>query len=388
MGEGGQPGVRVPFIEENRGEDRTGQAIPIPLKSHEMGARDLQESLIKVVERAQGIEIRRYEQREEGPLHDELLPTIKEALSEAIDTFTHVIESYSTPITDDDTGAVSDPPHASFGSDTDSTRHGAERIADMSFVARWELHQEREELGKNSFSKEMWSLVNACSSARRRLTASAIAVEYAICVQEGLTSTLHELYLLELNHSLQIRHAYALFRNTVVGKGPPNPKNVRHRLRKVATAIKKLTRSDIYSELRTSDRVHLQELQGRLAECVGVCRDGDPHGALRLWQDIENLSELLLGINNRSELREHDQSLVSEAYSSLFQSDGVPDSIAEELQVRLQSLFGRDAEVDRLIVIQGPHSPENWKSPLESLLESLSPNRQETDWPEVSLESF
>lgn len=353
-----------------------------------MGARDLQESLIKVVERAQGIEIRRYEQREEGPLHDELLPTIKEALSEAIDTFTHVIESYSTPITDDDTGAVSDPPHASFGSDTDSTRHGAERIADMSFVARWELHQEREELGKNSFSKEMWSLVNACSSARRRLTASAIAVEYAICVQEGLTSTLHELYLLELNHSLQIRHAYALFRNTVVGKGPPNPKNVRHRLRKVATAIKKLTRSDIYSELRTSDRVHLQELQGRLAECVGVCRDGDPHGALRLWQDIENLSELLLGINNRSELREHDQSLVSEAYSSLFQSDGVPDSIAEELQVRLQSLFGRDAEVDRLIVIQGPHSPENWKSPLESLLESLSPNKQETDWPEVSLESF
>ncbi|MEE8327069.1 MAG: hypothetical protein V3R58_08555 [candidate division NC10 bacterium] len=353
-----------------------------------MGARDLQESLIKVVERAQGIEIRRYEQREEGPLHDELLPTIKEALSEAIDTFTQVIESYSTPITDDDTGAVSDPPHASFGSDTDSTRHGAERIADMSFVARWELHQEREELGKNSFSKEMWSLVNACSSARRRLTASAIAVEYAICAQEGLTSTLHELYLLELNHSLQIRHAYALFRNTVVGKGPPNPKNVRHRLRKVATAIKKLTRSDIYSELRTSDRVHLQELRGRLAECVGVSRDGDPHGALRLWQDIENLSELLLGINNRSELREHDQSLVTEAYSSLFQSDGVPDSIAEELQVRLQSLFGRDAEVDHLIVIQGPHSPENWKSPLERLLESLSPNRQETDWPEVSLESF
>ncbi len=353
-----------------------------------MGARDLQESLIKVVERTQGIEIRRYEQREEGPLHDELLPTIKEALSEAIDTFTQVIESYSTPITGDDTGAVSDPTHASFGSDTDSARHGAERIADMSFVARWELHEEREELGKNGFSKEMWNLVNACSSARRRLITSAIAVENAICAQEGLTSTLYDLYLRELNHSLEIRKVYALFRQTVLGSGPPNGKNVRQRLRKVATAIAKLIRSDIYGELRTTDRVQIEGLRSRLAEWLRANHDGDPYGGLRLWQDIENISELLLGINNRSELREHDQSLVSEAYSSLFESDGVPDSIAEELQVRLQSLFGRDAEVDHLIVIQGPHSPENWKSPLERLLESLSPNRQETDWPEVSLESF
>jgi hypothetical protein len=353
-----------------------------------MGARDLQESLIKVVERARGIEIRRYEQREEGPLHDELLPTIKEALSEAIGAFTQVIESYSTPITDDGSGTVSDSTDGSFGSDTDSTRHGAERIADMSFVARWELHQEREELGKNSFSKEMWNLVNACSSARRRLIASAIAVENAICAQEGLASTLRDLYLREISHSLEVRKVYALFRQTVLGSGPPSGKNVRQRLRKVATAIAKLIRSDIYGELRTTDRVQIEGLRSRLAEWLGADHDGDPHGGLRLWQDIENLSELLLGINNRSELREHDQSLVTEAYTSLFQNDRVPDSIAEELRVRLQSLFGRDTEVDRLIVIEGPHTPEDWKSPLERLLESLSPNRQETDWPEVSLESF
>ncbi|MFQ5988408.1 MAG: hypothetical protein ACE5K9_00670 [Candidatus Methylomirabilales bacterium] len=351
-------------------------------------APDLQESLIKVVERARGIEILRYEQREQGLLEVELLPAIREVLSEAISVFTQVIDSYSTPIETNDTGVVSEPGHDDFGSGTESIRHGTERIADIAFVARWELHQEGEELAKNSLTQEIWNLVNECSSARRRLIASAIAVENALCVHEGLTSTLHDLYLRELNHSLQIRHAYALFRNTVVGNGPPNPKNVRHRLRKVATAIKKLTRSDIYSELRTSDRVHLQELRGRLAECVGVSRDGGPHGALRLWQDIENLSELLLGINNRSELREHDQTVVTEAYNRLFCSDHVPETMDEDVQLRLQSLFGRDTEMDRLIADRGPYSTEDWRRPLQRLLESLSPHRQEPEWSEVSVESF
>ncbi|MFQ5802292.1 MAG: hypothetical protein ACE5JQ_05260 [Candidatus Methylomirabilales bacterium] len=353
-----------------------------------MGARDLQASLIKVVERARGIEIRRYEQREEGPLHDELLPTIQEALSDAIDAFTQVIESYSTPIRDDDTGTVSDPTYTRFGSDTDSTRHGAARIADISFVARWELHQEREQLAKGIMSQETWYLINECSSARRRMLASAIAVENAICAHEGLTSTLHDLYLNELNHSLQIRHVYALFRQKVVGNGPPMRKNVRWRLRKVAAAIKKLTRSAIYSELRTSDRIHIEGLRSRLSEWLGAGRDRDPLMGLRLWQDIESLSELLIGINNRSELREHDQTVASEAYDRLFRIDGVPYHVPEDLHVHLQSLFGRDPEMDHLIAGRGPYSTEDWRRPLERLLGGLSPSRQETDWPQGTEESF
>ncbi len=351
-------------------------------------ARDLQQSLIQVVERARGIEILRYEQREQGLLEVELLPAIREVLSEAISVFTQVIDSYSTPIETNDTGTVSEPAQDNFGSGTESIRHGTERIADIAFVARWELHHEREELAKNSLTPQIWNLVNECSSARRRLIASAIAVENAMCVHECLTSTLHDLYLRELNHSLQIRYAYAMFRYTVVGNGLPNPKNVRRRLRKVATDIKRLTRSDIYSELRTSDRVHLQELRGRLAECVGASRDGDSDGALMLWQDIENLSTLLLGVNNRSELREHDQTVVTEAYNRLFCSDQVPETMDEDLQLRLQSLFGRDTELDRLIADRGPYLTEDWRRPLERILESLSPHRPEMDWSEVSVESF
>lgn len=344
-----------------------------------MGVRDLQESLIIVVERARGIEIRRYEQREEGPLRNELLPAIRETLTEAIKVFTQVIESYSTPMENNNTGTVADSAHVSFGSSITLEGHGADRIADISFLARWELYEEREKLGKNSVNKETWNVINDCSSARRRLIASAIAVENAICAHEGLTSTLRNLYLHELNHSLQVRKVYAMFRYTVMGNGPPNRKNVRQRLREVATAIDKFASSEIYGELRTTDRVQIERICCRLVQWLQADNDGDPQESLRLWQDIENLSKLLLGINNRSELREHDRTVVVEAHNNLFRTDSVTDSIAEDLHLRLQSLLGRDAELDRLILNRGPHPTESWKRPLERLFESLSPNRQETD---------
>ena len=349
-----------------------------------MSARDLQQSLIHAVERARGIEIRRYEQREEDRLRDELLPAIREALTEAIEVFTQVIDSYSTPMKNDNTGTVADSAQVSFGSSITSEECGANRIADISFLARWELHEEREKLGKNSFVKETWNVINDCSSARRRLIASAIAIENAICAHEDLTSTLRDLYLRELNHSLQVRKVYAMFRYTVMGNGPPNRKNVRQRLRKIATAIDKFAGAEIYGDLRTTDRVQIEGIYCRLVEWLQADHGGDPQESLRLWQDIESLSELLLGINNRSELREYDRTVVVEAHNSLFRTDTVTDSIAEDLQVRLQSLLGRDAELDRLILNRGPHPAESWKRPLERALEGLNPNKQETGWPQVT----
>lgn len=332
-----------------------------------------------MAERARGIEIRRYEQREEGHLRDELLPAIGEALTDAIEVLTRVIESYSTPMENDHTGTISDRARGSINSNITSERHGADRIADISFLARWELYQEREKIGKNNFDKETWEIINDCSSARRRLIASAIAVENTICSHEGLASTLHDLYLRELDHSLQVRKVYAKFRYTVMGNGRPNRKNVRQRLREVAAAIDKFAGSEIYGELRSSDRVQIEAIRCRLDEWLRADKDGDAQESLRLWQDIGSLSELFLAINNRSELREHDRTVVAEVHDGLFRNDSVTDSIAEDLQLRLQSLLGRDAELDRLILNRGPHPAESWKKPLKRILKRLSSDKQETD---------
>ncbi|MFQ5847431.1 MAG: hypothetical protein ACE5IQ_07100 [Candidatus Methylomirabilales bacterium] len=342
-----------------------------------MVAQDLQRTLLRVVQRTRAIDVRHYEWREHSALQQELLPAVIEALSDGITAFTEILDYYGCPSGGDASSAESDTADASarrvVGPINDA-EDGVQRITDLSFMARWELHREQEGVGKIGSRKVASAVISGCGRACKRVVTSAIAVEDAICAYEGLNSILHHLHTSELGRSLQIRRAYALFRQTVAGGGPVAIEDVRERLRLAAVGIAKLVGSEVYRELRYSDRMRLEAVQGRLIEWLDGRRGDDPVAGLRIWEDINHIAELLLEVNKRAELREHDHAVVAEAYTRLFCTDRAPECIPHDLQLQLQSLFGRDEECDQLIADPEPHATADWRVPLERLLGRLGPS--------------
>ena len=350
-----------------------------------MGARDLQQSILRVVACARAIDVRHYEWRERSSLQHELLPAISEALSDAINVFTQVLEYYNPTFEhNNNSRGVPNAACTDFAEDIEPVIEGGDgiqRITDLAFMARWELAGEREGFGSIRSTKETWGIISVCGRACSRLITSAMAIENAICAYEGLTSTLLHVYHSELDRSLRVRRAYALFRQTVLGTVSSAPENVRDKLRGGVIGIAQLLGSDIYRDLRSSDRMRIESLQSQLIEWLDANREGDPLTGIRLWQEIKNFSELFLEVNQRADLREHDQAVVAVVYNKLFRTDNAPDVLPPDLELRLQSLFGRDEELDRLIANQGSHRTEDWRRPLEMLLESLDLNRPEMDGP-------
>ncbi|MCI0484573.1 MAG: hypothetical protein L0Y78_08325, partial [candidate division NC10 bacterium] len=123
----------------------------------------------------------------------------------------------------------------------------------------------------------------------------------------------------------------------------------------------------------------IETLQRQLTDWLAANRDCDPLVGRRLWQETENIAELLLEVNKRAELREHDQAVATETYAKLFRAASAPDCVPQDVQLRLESLFGRDEELDRLIGDPGSHPVAEWKGPLERVIELPDPTRRETE---------
>ncbi len=347
-----------------------------------MNARDLQQSLLKVVEQTRALDIRHYEWREHSYLERELVPAVIESLSGAINVFSQMLTYYGDSREDGAPRAASRTPSPGPGDGGDRVTHaeaGVQRITDLAFMARWELYRESEGLGKIPSGRAAWAIVSECGRACRRLITSAIAIEDAMCAYEGLENTLRHLYQTELSRSLQVRRAYAMLRHTIVVDGSSAGESVRERLRRAAFGIARLVGNDVYGDLRASDRMRIEALQRQLTEWLEANRDCDPLVGRRLWQETENISALLLEVNKRAELREHDQAVAAEAYAKLFRAATTPDVVPQDLQLRLESLFGRDEELDRLIGDPGPHPVAEWKGPLERVIELPDPSRRETE---------
>lgn len=336
-----------------------------------MNPQDLQQSLIRVVERARGIDVRHYEWREQTAVQRELLPAIRDSLCEVIEVLNQVVAYYRPA--EEPVAAGSDDPGAGRGPGL--TRSGdagdrVQRIVDLAYMARWELHREQEGFGQLPPDKEAWAVIGDCGRACRRLITSAIAIEDAVCAYEGLHRTLHALYHRELGRSLEVRRAYAVFRHTIMAGGPSAADDVRDHLRRAAIGIAQLVGSGVYGELRASDRMRLEDLRGLVNEWLSGHREADTLTGLRLWQDIQNIAELLLEVNKRAELREYDQAVAAEAYTRLFHGEQPPQRIPQDLEARLRNLFGRDEELDRLIAKADSSSIADWRQPLERVLES------------------
>ncbi|MDP2341834.1 MAG: hypothetical protein Q8O67_12820 [Deltaproteobacteria bacterium] len=249
---------------------------------------------------------------------------------------------------------------------------GGREIADLAFMARMGLQWRIDRALASVVDDDRWRVIGQCSSARREVIKSCTAVDVAICRCDGIESENRGYLLSEIARSLEVRRQYTLLRRALLRDADDSAQALLSRLRLAATGFAKLTSRPIYPDLRVNDRQQIRGLQGRI---LGWLREhqSDPErgarAAIRLATDIAGFAELLDGVNNRSELREHDLLLVDEA-RSVVSSANAAAAVPDALLARLELLLSRDAAVDRLIdskvSLVGP-----WRVALDALHQRL-----------------
>lgn len=348
-----------------------------------MNAADMQTHLQRVAERAIAIDVRRFEEAEPARLATELVPAIDVALADGIEVLARVLEHYESTIHNEPASA---PPPKAASVTTDSTHFyedienlmstasGTSRIADIAFMARWELERKQRGLREISTGEDPWKVIAECGSARRRLVKSATAVALAVADHERIPTPLEASYITELKRSLETRRIYAIFRRRLRDAGPFADDNARACLRAGGTAIATMVGRDVYVDLRVSDRIQLRRLQRRILAWLRGDDGFDAESGRRLWGDLEACSDLLLQVNHRAELRQHDEEALKDILEALAKEDRERFELPTEIRSRIKLLQGRDPEVDRLIARLTETKLGEWLVALRRLYRALGPD--------------
>lgn len=248
--------------------------------------------------------------------------------------------------------------------------HAARDVADLAFMARlglrWRVDQA---LGLLS-ADDPWLVIGQCSSARREVIKSCTAVDVAICRYAGFESDNLQFLMSEISRSLEVRRCYTRLRGELTRDKDETARGLLRRLRLAATALTKLTGSDIYPDLRVSDRQQIRSLQTRILDWLRQHQgapDGGVRPAVRLITDLLGFAELLQAVNNRSELRDHDTRVVRHAIASI---SALPDEHKFAAVEDVESLCGLDPEFDRLLAEPG-RPVGDWRLGLASLSRRL-----------------
>ncbi|MGZ3419939.1 MAG: hypothetical protein ACXVEE_18835 [Polyangiales bacterium] len=228
---------------------------------------------------------------------------------------------------------------------------GVTRITSVAFVAQLGLRGRRQMLAAVPLDRR-WDLIAACSSAVREMLKSASAVELGIAAYEDLPAT-SRYYVTELERALAIRRAYVRFRQDVLAG---NHASGARRLRLAASAIAKLVGRPAYAFARVHDRCQIRQFHARIREqLVEHARVTEASevavvevASSRVYQDLVNLAELMMQINLRAELREHDAVLLTKLTTEL-RTENLQEEKVDEMLARLRPLLGRDSDLDEIL---------------------------------------
>jgi hypothetical protein len=329
----------------------------------------LQRSLHDLAEAAQAIDTRTFEVAAPPRVRAEMVPSLQRALEVAIGTLGEVLEHYDTPPSDDSLGDAGDSGVFHMTLDDiveDQPTNPRQRVADLAFMARWELVRKREAILAALAQDDGWRLIEECCSTRRRIIKAASGVERVIAELEVQPSLFANLYLNEQQRAVQTRTAYHVFLVGVRAASSQWAQRDLHRcMRLIGTGIAQLIGRPIYEELRIEDRRMIRAVQARLVDWLRGQHD-ELEGR-RLVSEIESAAELLMGVNRRPALIEHDCELLEKLIAAVQQ----PATHKASFYVRLMALRGRDPALDRHIERHCDLVPEHWLGLATSLLEQL-----------------
>ena len=319
---------------------------------------DLQAKIASVVVETHSVEIRRWEASSTAEAVAGLVPQIEACGWRALEVLDEFLAD-----DDGDNDLFAETPQV--GS---SKPAGVQEVGEIAFIARWDLRRRVTQLGSLDENSELWSVIALCSAIRRHVCKACTEVERALCRALGLRSQLEELSISELGIALATRRAYLAFvRDTRATEDRLVRGEIRHdrALRSTSSNLAKIVGRDVYEDMRVEDRKELRALQARILSW-GRGELGGDLGARRLWLDASAVAELLLGVQQREVLREHDHALCGEALDELRGG-----RIAAGLLRRLGELEGRDPDVAELVA-SGETGAERWRPVIERIYARLS----------------
>ncbi len=245
-------------------------------------------------------------------------------------------------------------------------------VADLAYMSRMELLAIRDALATSLAANKVWKVLSYADAGLGRTERALLAINTSIREVEGLPAD--QPVQLNLEDSLVIRRQYALFRRALGRPGNPEGEPLRHALKGIATHIAALRNLRVYSLLRIDDRRRIRELQKRILEALRADGPGAEEERRVLWQDLIACADLLMEVNRREELVEHDRHRVLEAYQTLFQSGAPPAFLPLSVRSQLEPLLGRDPELDSILLDPKRCESAMSRRPLERLRAQLAPS--------------
>ncbi len=244
-----------------------------------------------------------------------------------------------------------------------SSELAAREVSGLAFVARGQLMEMQEALTSALEHKLVWAVASHADSSLRHIGKALIAIESAVREYEGIEAK--DRRWTDLQDSLDTRRLYGQFRRAILRGGDPRTHDqLTASLKSAATRIAILRGLEIYPFLRIDDRLTIRRLQKRIAAWLD---GGDQESGLRLWQDLISFARLLMKVNDREELREHDRQVVTSVHRLLFEPKRPATRLSAGQLKELQRLEGRDDDLDRLIRLASELPVEDLRHPLKRL---------------------
>ena len=182
----------------------------------------------------------------------------------------------------------------------------------------------------------------------------------------------------DLEDTLEIRRRFIRFWLEVQRKESPTGDDLRPALERVAMMIDDLRQDSIYPYLRLDDRLDLRALQKRILSWLeGASSDGsgEAESGRRLWQDASGFFNLLMQIQRREELREHDLVQLGRVLRRLHDEGGGSKPMGRELFAELRELLldmaGRESSLDQILVRDEPVSQDDLETAVRKVHSKL-----------------
>ena len=341
----------------------------ISQSSPETSGESLHRGIVEIVRRVDAIDVRGLEGAPAQRVWEELRPPVATALDDALSLLARLLQRYDgESVPPPPPGPAPDQWNRGFdlGLDTlvrqDPSRA---RVADLSFMASFELRKKKDGLGTLEAGEDGWQLLEELDGARRRVKKTLTAVAAMLCEAEELTPELG--FASELQTSLATRQAYAKLRQSIGESQEPEDLELYARMRGVGTQIAMLVGRSVYADLRVGDRVEIRSLQARILEWLRTF-SASPEAYLsgrRLWGDLAGFARVLVQVSQRQEVLEHDAHVIAVACASLCGAEPRAE-LPAALVARLEGLRGLDDELDALLE-ERPVEGTRWCRTLEHL---------------------
>ncbi len=338
-----------------------------------MKTGQLLQRLTSLIERSQKIDLIVPQDTGWFSIEDGLIERIKALISETVDVAGDIMDLFDSPeagTVEDDASptGVSNDSLQELGGKI-STAFVSREISGLAFVCRGQLFEILELLMGALERHEIWLIASNADTGLRRCRKGLIALESAIREFEGMPAL--ERRWVDVDDSLEIRRLYGQFRRSILRRQLGERESLQAHLKSAANRIAILRDLKIYPFLRIDDRREIRRLQKRILAWLAGEGDASEEAGERLWGDLVSFARLLVQINNREELREHDQRVVAKLNHRLFLAGKVPKKLPSQLQSDLESLLGRDDELDQVILSPGRMSSAVLREPLERMRKEL-----------------